>query len=108
MKKLMSKENEQKYIDKFKQDKDFYSVIQDIAENEVVLRMRDFCQHGDTSTYLHCLNVSYALYNVCKKKNLDYVSAARAAGAMSTTAIKIAHIHAHVRFIAVIPPISVS
>lgn len=79
MHKLMSKDEEQKYIDKFKQDKDFYSVIQDIAENEIVLKMRDFCQHGDTSTYLHCLNVSYALYNICKKKNLDYVSAARAA-----------------------------
>ena len=36
-------------------------------------------QHSATSCYNHCLHVAYYTYLICKKFNLDYFSASRAA-----------------------------
>ena len=60
------------------QDAEFYSIIDEFINNETVQKMKNFRQHYDTSTFEHCLNVSYISYKICKKFKLDYESAARA------------------------------
>lgn len=67
-------------LDKIKQeDIDFYHIIEDIINNNTVRQMIQYRQHYDTSTFEHCLHVSYISYRFCKKHHLDYVSMARAA-----------------------------
>lgn len=58
-------------------DEEFYESIRDIAEHPVVLRMKLYPHHGNSSCYDHCLNVAYYNYQVCRKFNLNAVSAAR-------------------------------
>lgn len=60
------------------ENKDFYSIIKDIATNEVVRQMKNYRQHYDTSTYKHCIHVAYLSYKIAKKLHLDYVALARA------------------------------
>lgn len=57
---------------------EFDSIIKDLVENETVQKMNNYRQHYDTSCFEHCKNVAYYSYLICKKYNLDYVSAARA------------------------------
>lgn len=57
---------------------EFYEAIRDIAEHPVVLQMKEFPHHCDTTCYDHCLHVAYHNYCICKSLNLDAVSAARA------------------------------
>ena len=64
--------NEENYIE-------FKNIINDIRFNEKVREMNNYMQHSATSCYSHCLHVAYYTYLMCKKLNLDYVSAARAA-----------------------------
>ena len=59
-------------------DSEFENIIKDIITNETVLEMKNFKQHYDTTCFDHCMNVAYYSYLLCKKYNLDYVSAARA------------------------------
>jgi uncharacterized protein len=59
-------------------DENYYELVSDILENKNVLSMKNFLQHGTTSCYDHCLNVSYYSYLLCKKLNLDVRSVARA------------------------------
>ncbi|MBR4261672.1 MAG: HD family phosphohydrolase [Clostridia bacterium] len=62
-----------------KDNSEFKNIIIDIVENPTVQEMKNYRQHYDTSCFEHCVNVSYISYKVCKKMNLDYKSAARAA-----------------------------
>lgn len=55
----------------------FISCIEDLLDNEKVQEMNLFTQHGDTSTYEHCLMVSFRSFHLCKRLNLDYRAAAR-------------------------------
>ena len=57
---------------------EFYSIIEDLLHNKTVQEMKKYKQHYNTSTFEHCLNVSYFNYKICKKLNLDYKSATRA------------------------------
>ena len=66
-------------INKIYEDKEFISIIEDIINNETVQKMKNFRQHYNSSCFDHCLCVSYYSYLICKKLNLDYKSAARAA-----------------------------
>lgn len=59
-------------------DDEYYSCVEDLLENELVIKMDSFIQHGLTSTLKHCIDVSYKSYKIAKKLNLDYVSSARA------------------------------
>lgn len=59
-------------------DKEYINIIKDIIENDMVKKMKNFRQHFDMSCFDHCLYVSYNSYLICKKHNLDYISAARA------------------------------
>jgi len=58
---------------------EFKSIVNDIAKNESVLALREHVQHIASSRYSHLMEVSYYTYKLCKKLNLDYISAARAA-----------------------------
>ena len=64
---------------KLDKNTEFYTILNDIISNETVKKMKNFRQHYDTSTYEHCLNVSYISYKICKKLKLDYKAAARGA-----------------------------
>lgn len=66
-------------IENIMQDTQFLKIIEDLILNETVQQMRNYRQHYDTSCFDHCLTASYCCYLICKKYNLDYVSAARAA-----------------------------
>lgn len=57
---------------------EFYGYIADLLESDCVNMMKSFTQHGFTSTFQHCLNVSYYNYLLCKLFSLDARSGARA------------------------------
>lgn len=57
---------------------EFNNIINDLTQNETVLQMKNFRQHYNTSCFDHCKEVAFYSYLICKKLNLDYVSAARA------------------------------
>lgn len=61
------------------QDYEFLNIIEELIKNETVQEMKKYRQHYETTCYEHCLLVSYYCYIICKKYNLDYISAARAA-----------------------------
>ena len=67
-----------KIAEKMLNDKDFNEIIYDLKTNDTVLQMQNYRQHYNTSCYDHCLYVSYYTYLICKKLNLNYISAARA------------------------------
>ena len=58
--------------------KEYYDCVKDIIEDPIVLEMKNYIHHGDTTCYQHCVNVSYYNYRVCKALKLDAKSAARA------------------------------
>lgn len=60
-------------------DLEFQEIIKDIFENEKVKEMKKYRIHGNTSCYAHCYDATYFCYLACKKRGLDYKSAARAA-----------------------------
>lgn len=59
--------------------KEFINLTEDLINNPIVLQMKNYRQHYNTSCYDHCIEVAYWSYLFCKKFNLDYVSVARAA-----------------------------
>ena len=68
------------YIKKLiNKDKEFQDIIHPLIENDTVNQMKNFKQHYETTCFEHCYVVSYYCYLICKKYNLDYKSAARAA-----------------------------
>lgn len=58
---------------------EFKLIIKDITSNPNVMALKEHIQHASNSRFYHCLCVSYYTYAICKKLNLDYVSAARGA-----------------------------
>lgn len=63
---------------KIMEDKEYIAIVSDLLKQEKVLKMKQYRQHYHVSCFDHCLFVSYNTYLICKKYNLDYVSAARA------------------------------
>ena len=59
-------------------NKEFQNIIKDLIENDTVNQMKFYRQHYNTSCYEHCYIVSYYCYLICKRHNLDYISATRA------------------------------
>ncbi len=57
---------------------DYNVIVRDLINNELVIKMKDYIQHGNTTCYQHCVNVSYYSYIISKRLKLDYLSAARA------------------------------
>lgn len=66
-------------MDKKFQLVEFFNIINDIIANDTVKQMKNYRQHCNTSCYKHCMQVAYFTYIACKKLNLDYISATRAA-----------------------------
>ena len=60
-------------------DKEFQYILKDIIANETVQQMKNYKQHYDTTCFDHCYTAAYYCYLICKKYNLDYKSATRAA-----------------------------
>lgn len=58
---------------------EYNKLVSDLLEDQIVLEMMDYIQHGSTTCYQHCVNVSYYSYKIAKKFNLDTRSIARAA-----------------------------
>lgn len=58
---------------------EFEEIIKDLTKNLEVNILQNEVQHYATSRYNHCESVAYYTYLICKKFNLDYVSAARGA-----------------------------
>ena len=59
-------------------DPNYYEIIKDIIQSDLVQSMDKYIQHGNTTTLRHCITVSYLSYRIAKKLDLDYVSVARA------------------------------
>lgn len=62
-------------------DKDasnYYFLVEDLLKNELVLKMKEFPHHGETTCFQHCLNVSYYNYRICKFFSLNERAGARA------------------------------
>lgn len=57
--------------------REFYLCIEDLIDNDVVQQMKQYVQHGDTSTLNHCMVVAFRSYIFCKRWNFDYRAAAR-------------------------------
>ena len=55
----------------------YLQCVQDLLDNDIVMSLKDYEQHGGNNRLKHCLNVSYVSYFVCKKWGFDYISAAR-------------------------------
>lgn len=68
-----------KLENKLNENKEFQEIIKDLIENETVNEMKKYKQHFNTTCYEHCYIASYYCYIICKKLNLDYVSATRGA-----------------------------
>ena len=60
-------------------DEEFQNIIKDLIANDTVQKMKDYRQHYETSCFEHCYVVAYYCFLICKKYNLDYISATRAA-----------------------------
>lgn len=60
-------------------DKEFQNIIKELIENDTVQEMKKYRQHYETSCFEHCYTAAYYCYLICKKYNLDYKSATRAA-----------------------------
>ena len=68
------------YIEELiKKDNEFNNIIRPLIENDTVQQMKNFRQHYETTCFDHCLTAAYYCYCICKKYNLDYKSATRAA-----------------------------
>ncbi len=58
-------------------DNEYISTIHDILFHPEVQKLSQFVQHKHTTRLEHSISVSYLGYKICKKLNLDAVSAAR-------------------------------
>ena len=56
---------------------EYLSYVSDIMDHDIVCRMKDYMQHGRTTTYQHCLNVSWYNFVLCKLLSLDARAGAR-------------------------------
>lgn len=60
-------------------DKEFQDIINELITNDTVQQMKNYIQHYETTCFDHCYVAAYYCYSICKKYNLDYRSATRAA-----------------------------
>ncbi len=62
----------------FENREEFYSVIEDMIEHDVVQDMKNYNHHSQTNCFTHCVHVAYYNYKVCKWLKLDATAGARA------------------------------
>jgi Predicted HD superfamily hydrolase len=59
-------------------DKEYMAIIEDLLENEDLLKLDEITHHHYTTRLTHSLFVSYVSYKLAKSRGLDFVSTARA------------------------------
>ena len=59
--------------------KRYLDMIDDLLAKDVVRNMVNFNQHGNVDTLLHCMNVSYTVYQICKRLKIKSDDIVRAA-----------------------------
>ncbi len=69
---------DKKIDENYKNKKEFAFIVKDLIAEPKVQQMKEYRHHYFASCYDHCVEVAYWSYLICKKHNLDYVSAARA------------------------------
>lgn len=57
-------------------DKEYLEIVNDILKNREFNKLKDL-PHHKTTRLEHSKRVSYLSYKICKKLNLDYISASR-------------------------------
>lgn len=66
--------------DKNKMDNiEYIEIVEKIFENRKFNKLKEETHHHNSNRYNHCVEVSYKTYKICKKLNLDYKSATKAA-----------------------------
>ena len=60
-------------------NEEYLNIINDIVNNEEFQKLKNVRHHLCTTRYNHSYNVALKTYKMCKKRNLDYISATRAA-----------------------------
>ncbi len=55
----------------------FVRIVRDLLDNYTVQLMKNFIQHGETSTFKHCVAVSYKSFKTALRLGLDYRACAR-------------------------------
>lgn len=71
-----------KLVNYFSSDLDFrefHSIIYDICTDRTVQKMKLYRQHCDTNCFVHCYEVSFHCYKICKLLGFDYIAAVRGA-----------------------------
>lgn len=53
----------------YSEEKEFIRILRKLLENEKVYEMTDYIQHGNTSTFTHCLIVAYYSYLLALRLN---------------------------------------
>lgn len=66
-----------KNIQNIPNNTEFENIINDLILHPTVQEMNNYIQHCNTTCFEHCRNVAYYSYIICKKYNLNYISAAR-------------------------------
>ncbi len=59
-------------------DTEYMAIVEDLLNNEELLKLDNITHHHYTTRLVHSLFVSYVSYKIAKARNLDYVSTARA------------------------------
>lgn len=65
-----------------KEEGQFFSILADVLANEKVQAMKQFVQHGDISTFHHCLRVAYYSFYLAKRLPAEFDLESLTRGAM--------------------------
>ena len=58
---------------------DFVSIVEDIVSNEEYLKLKEFCHHGESSRFDHCISVAKLSWRISRIFHLNSIDAARGA-----------------------------
>lgn len=73
----MSRKKDKNFSFSVRDIREFYLCIEDLVDSDVVQEMKNYIQHGDTTTFDHCMVVAFRSFMMCKRFHLDYKAAAR-------------------------------
>lgn len=62
----------------YEEDIEYLSCVSDILNHPIFQSMDQYIQHGDTTTKIHSIQVSYLSYKICRRLGWDAAVAARA------------------------------
>ena len=62
--------------------KEFIEILRELLETDQIYKMRNYLQHGNTSTFSHCLVVAYYSYLISRRLPIPYDARSIIRGAM--------------------------